>query len=947
MQHIAMKRNHTYGLYQNLAFLVALLVFGVCLGLPQNARAKSTITPTDRLLRHQSQLEYFHSGVEVRPYDIEASSAGAAFLGPYFSTTLSEDLRLSESIAPGRFLQSDPNVAVLDDGSIIVAWVDERQGAGKIYLQKFNANGVSVGANVKVAERTDGEGLLEPRVVSTISSKFYLAFRDPAAGEIRGLRYNADLTIDLAEFVISDAVVSGYAGLFDIDARFTGELVVAYESYTVTNEIHLRRFLADGSANGGVVSAIQTANSASRWAPSVTYDDEGGFAVSWEDYTSGVSDIYFRRFDSLSEALTDELNLIDSDSRSAGQYLPSLAFSSIHGFVTGFSDTRAGWKVYLQRFSKQIGLVGANLRVSAADSALYTDPVLAISPSGLLTVLYCKYSFTASALAQRFDASLAFIGAPKIMNQLTDGALFEPTIDFSQNGDHSFGWSVQLSGDKDARLFVTDASLNALTSVEVTVNDDSFGAVSDQPALSLMQGVRVLTAFRDQRFDAGDIFLQVSTLEGTLYGANVLVNQDDPNTGTAQSQPAIATNDDNFLIVWLDNRRVDGVDGSRIYARYGDNTGALSGSEVLISGESVVAKSDPQVALSASGIAFISWIDYRNNRPQVFARILNASRQFQSPEFPVSSVADDKNVTAVSVAVDSLHRFHVFWLDQDPTGAEIRSKVYADAGSQLASASFTSDQAGVTIEEFDATVVGSGVQLLAWIGADASASTTALYLTSQSDIGSTVDATIEVTDNLNAGPVSPSVSADDSENILLAWVDARAPERRVYTQVFGAGLIPQGANQPLSLAGAPTMFAPDAIAVRGRSWVTWADARADGMNVYLNSFVHFPTDVDDDDSPALPEDFALAQNYPNPFNPSTSISFSLPKASNVTLTIYDITGRTVRTLLSEYRSAGFHTLLWDSADENGSKVASGVYLYRLRAGHAGELVASRKMTLLK
>ena len=99
----------------------------------------------------------------------------------------------------------------------------------------------------------------------------------------------------------------------------------------------------------------------------------------------------------------------------------------------------------------------------------------------------------------------------------------------------------------------------------------------------------------------------------------------------------------------------------------------------------------------------------------------------------------------------------------------------------------------------------------------------------------------------------------------------------------------------------------------------------------LSVLVGLPTDLIDQPEP-LPYRFALEQNYPNPFNPSTSISFSLPERLAVTLSIYNITGQLVARPVNEILSAGDHTILWDGQSSNRTKLASGVYLYRLRAG---------------
>ncbi|MBD3401489.1 T9SS type A sorting domain-containing protein [candidate division GN15 bacterium] len=118
-------------------------------------------------------------------------------------------------------------------------------------------------------------------------------------------------------------------------------------------------------------------------------------------------------------------------------------------------------------------------------------------------------------------------------------------------------------------------------------------------------------------------------------------------------------------------------------------------------------------------------------------------------------------------------------------------------------------------------------------------------------------------------------------------------------------------------------------------------ATYDGRKVICE--VGMPTDVNDDDD-NLPTHFALGQNYPNPFNPSTTIEFALPEAADVRITVYNVTGREVTTLVESSMPAGYHQVVWDGRDESGRGVASGVYLYRIEAGGFSD---SRKMLLLK
>ena len=98
-----------------------------------------------------------------------------------------------------------------------------------------------------------------------------------------------------------------------------------------------------------------------------------------------------------------------------------------------------------------------------------------------------------------------------------------------------------------------------------------------------------------------------------------------------------------------------------------------------------------------------------------------------------------------------------------------------------------------------------------------------------------------------------------------------------------------------------------------------------------------PNSVEDDGS--LIKDYYLGQNYPNPFNPTTKINFGLKKSGNVEITLYNILGNKVATILKEYKSAGNHTVNF-----NGANLSSGAYLYKIVSNG---FVQTKKMLLVK
>jgi hypothetical protein len=94
----------------------------------------------------------------------------------------------------------------------------------------------------------------------------------------------------------------------------------------------------------------------------------------------------------------------------------------------------------------------------------------------------------------------------------------------------------------------------------------------------------------------------------------------------------------------------------------------------------------------------------------------------------------------------------------------------------------------------------------------------------------------------------------------------------------------------------------------------------------------------------IPKQYKLYQNYPNPFNPTTEIRFDIPEKTRVELRIFNILGQQVTTLVDEIRNAGTYQILWDGKSSSGIPVASGMYIYQLKAG---SFVGAKKMILLR
>ncbi|MDD3464469.1 MAG: T9SS type A sorting domain-containing protein [Candidatus Cloacimonetes bacterium] len=171
--------------------------------------------------------------------------------------------------------------------------------------------------------------------------------------------------------------------------------------------------------------------------------------------------------------------------------------------------------------------------------------------------------------------------------------------------------------------------------------------------------------------------------------------------------------------------------------------------------------------------------------------------------------------------------------------------------------------------------------------------------------------------NLSEGLLFAGTSADSGDYLRLApgspCINAGTPDAAVLSLL------------PYDLAG---------------NWRIW-DGRID-MGCY--EFGSEPWVAIDDPVLPVPDQFVLMQNYPNPFNPSTTISYILPEASEITLSVYNLKGQLVRTLVEGFKPSGLHQVVWDGKDKLNRQASSGVYFIRLQSGKTSK---TRKMLLMK
>ena len=211
-----------------------------------------------------------------------------------------------------------------------------------------------------------------------------------------------------------------------------------------------------------------------------------------------------------------------------------------------------------------------------------------------------------------------------------------------------------------------------------------------------------------------------------------------------------------------------------------------------------------------------------------------------------------------------------------------------------------------------------------------------------SDVGSWFDSepiSGHSIDNLHPGaPMNLSFSSSQNE-VSLSW-SSSTDDDFSYFNIYRQDLLSM--ESAVVFTSIDSFYTDQEVSESGsyEYWVTAVDLS--GLESEASSFVSAVLSAGEE--MGMPVNFALKQNYPNPFNPSTQIQYALPSESKVLISIYDLTGRKVKTLVNEVQSAGHKSVMWNATNEIGRPVSAGMYIYSIQAGN---FIQNRKMVLMK
>ncbi len=674
-----------------------------------------------------------------------------------------------------------------------------------------------------------------------------------------------------------------------------GGIVITWQEFQSGPTYSLKAQRLDGEGNLLWANEGQTlvSSSISIVAPKVISDAMGGVIATWYDYRSGNYDIYAQRINVLGNNVWTTGGVAICNNANS-QFQPKICADGESGAFIAWQDYRnSHYDVYVQRVDNSGLLHGgsAGVPVGNLTSSQKVTSLVPDGSGGAIISWDDARNGSIDIYSQRVDADLAsqwyFNGIPVCS---ASGDNYSSVGIADGNSGAIFVWSDNRTGTDDiyAQRISHDGNL-AWTIDGVKVCDAP--TLESDPDLLLTANDNVVIAWLDARSDNTQVYAQMFDLAGSFQ----LLDNGVPLSSNDLSvlQFNISTDDAGGVIIPF---QIDNLGENNIHAQRLENNGYWG--------------------YPAPNIVSIN--DVPEDQGDAVSLHWQASRLDAMPEMTITNysiwrVVDTSKAKALSNRADWDWQM-LFTVDAD----------------------YESDYTAIASTHYDSTSYSIEYCYFRII---AHTEDSTVFWTSAPDSGYSVD---------NLAPVSPinftgSASYQPS-GLLMSWDPNQELDLAEYALFRSntAEFMPSAENQ--ISATSDTTFFDEAWTIEGHFYYKLAAID------YHENISHFAVldlaTISRAGDDIQPWSAHLAGNFPNPFNPATVIVFYLPADEEASLSVYNIGGHLVRTLLAgEMARQGRNEIVWDGRDHAGHLVHSGTYLYQLQTG-AGHVEAG-KMVLLK
>lgn len=670
-------------------------------------------------------------------------------------------------------IQGIPSVAMAPDGKFVIAWLSNTGDSGgyNIYAKQYNALGLPTSGDIQAHVNLTGSQT-DPAVAMADDGSFAVTWThyNGTDFDVRGSLFNSSGGSVQDDFLINTITTADQqASTVAMDP--TGNFVVAWQGYgdQQGDGIFAQRFDSSGTPLGSEFQ-VNEEGAGNQSNPSIAMDATGDFVVAFE--SPNAEQIAFRRFDSNGVAQTT-IDTVVQQAPNLG--LPAVAMEDDGDFVVTWVEAIT-YDVFAQKYNAA-GLMdpaSENMQVNTTPGNTVTTAIAA-DANGDYVIAWHSYEVDGSGFgvaAQLYSelppASWPF-GDEKQINSWSSGDQTRPRITAAGNGDLIVVWeSLDEDGDGYGIFGQRYNSLGEPLGTAFQINTYTTGhQAAPQVAADEAGNFIVVWHSEGQDGDGLGIYARRYLSNGTSVGTEFLVNT---YTTGHQEVPDVAMNGTgNFVIVWDD----DDDDNLGVFGQYYDAGGTPQGSEFQANTTPVGAFDHPAVAIAADNTFVVVWPSEQGGDLDILGqRFITAGVPLGSEfQVNVNTAAQQFNV---DVAIDNEGDFVVVWdtFDGDTFQSSISMRQFNAAGAPIGGETIL--DSGLTSDDIvsSPTIAMDGVGNFAvtWANAAEPATIRARrFRSSGAPQGSEFQ--VNINDDSNER-VNPSIAMSPSGNLAIVWADS-------------------------------------------------------------------------------------------------------------------------------------------------------------------------------
>ncbi|KAA3598384.1 MAG: T9SS C-terminal target domain-containing protein [Calditrichaeota bacterium] len=897
--------------------------------------------------------------------------------------------------------QRFPSIGMDDSGNFCVVWMSETQdGSGwGIYAQRYNSAGVVQGSEFLVNSTTSGQQK-NPSIAMDSDGDFVVVWQeistDGSSFGIKGQRFNSSGVAQGSEFQVNSSSAS-FHGYASVAIENDGAFVVVWQSLGLDGSgqgIYGQLYNSSGVAQGSEF-LVNSTTSDNQTSPSVAMDSTGNFIVSWTSYSQDgeKGGIYAQRFLSNCSANGSEflVNTTTSDDQKN-----SVVSANLSGEFTiiweSYEQDGSYSGVYLQSYNSDGSTSGEETLVNTRQTDFQQSVSIAQEQNSQAIVAtwqdgfenststndsddYGIYfqKFSSSTVSEigdyllNFDGTNDYVDVPSFQGITgTNPRSGEAWIKTTDTTAPIFAWGVKTAGAKWNFRVQYKVSIGGIIRLEV-----EGGGIAGSTNVADGKWHHVAFTFEDDGSpDVTDVKLYV---DGNLETITVSADEPINTSGSGNLQIAKDPTGRYFgglideVRIWSDvrtqselqenmNKILNGNEANlEAYYNFDHNSGltlsdltnnSYDGTLTNMATDDWVSSNTP-VGESGTSVNSVTQTNIGSNGKQMKVTITSTSNSSNYLNIYKKGNGSDKVDSGENFPAGVLQRSDILWgvnefgsvtadliFDYSSiVGAENPSSLYvlkrstpSDDWTDVTS-SFVNDTnsktfSGTGFTTFSEFSIGGGadnplpVELTSFTAKSLEKSIL-LSWTTQSEFE-------------NLGFVLERKIENESED----WVT-------IATYESHEGLQSQGNSSSVKKYA----FEDEKIiAGKSYSYRIGDVSYSNEINYYSEIITASSQQNVEEELSAIPKEYFLDSAFPNPFNPSTTISYGIPKDSRVSIVIYNILGKKVRTLVNENQIAGFYKIKWNGLDERNSPVSTGVYFAKIQAGNFSK---TSKMTFLK